>query len=315
VRHIGNACRHLVTFAPECGIQRSAVDDFSPQSGAWWAKHLPGLDLLKASLLSFAALAASAAVTFASPACEGLRMGARGVVTEVVDGDTVMLDNGVVVRLIGTQAPKLPLGREGFPTWPMAEAARAALADLLLGKSVQLGYGGEEIDRYERALAHVFVTDAAGEPALWAQQAMVSAGLARVYSFPDNRKCLAELYAAELQARLKGIGIWTDPFYAVRAADHPEAILERAGWYELVEGRVLLADEAGSRVYLNFGRHWKEDFTVVIERAALRLFEEDGRDPLALDGALVRVRGWVDDRDGPRIEVTHPEQIEVLAAR
>ena len=32
-----------------------------------------------------------------------------------------------------------------------------------------------------------------------------------------------------------------------------------------------------------------------------------------LEGALVRIRGWVDDRDGPRIEVTHPEQIEVLA--
>jgi hypothetical protein len=36
---------------------------------------------------------------------------------------------------------------------------------------------------------------------------------------------------------------------------------------------------------------------------------------LALEGALVRIRGWVDDRDGPRIEITHPEQIEVLATR
>lgn len=271
--------------------------------------------MLKTGFLSLAALAASAAVTLASPACEGLRMGARGVVTEVVDGDTVMLDNGMVVRMIGTQAPKLPLGREGFPTWPMAEEAKATLADLVLGRTVQLGYGGEEVDRYERALAHVFVTGDDGEPEFWAQQAMVSAGMARVYSFPDNRKCLAELYGAEMQARLRGIGIWTDPFYAVRMASKPDAILDRAGWYELVEGRVLMADEAGSRVYLNFGRNWDEDFTVVIERPALRLFEEDGRDPLALEGALIRVRGWVDDRDGPRIEVTHPEQIEVLAAR
>jgi hypothetical protein len=53
----------------------------------------------------------------------------------------------------------------------------------------------------------------------------------------------------------------------------------------------------------------------VIEAPALRLFAEDGIDPLVLDGALIRVRGWVDDRDGPRIEITHPEQIEVLAAR
>lgn len=76
---------------------------------------------------------------------------------------------------------------------------------------------------------------------------------------------------------------------------------------------MLLADEADSRVYLNFGRYWKEDFTVVIERRALRLFAESGLDPLRLEGALLRVRGWMDDHDGPRIEVTHPEQIEVLA--
>ncbi|WDR04673.1 hypothetical protein PSQ90_10085 [Devosia rhodophyticola] len=36
-------------------------------------------------------------------------------------------------------------------------------------------------------------------------------------------------------------------------------------------------------------------------------------DPLRFEGSLVRIRGWVDERDGPRIEVTHPEQIEVLA--
>jgi micrococcal nuclease len=53
----------------------------------------------------------------------------------------------------------------------------------------------------------------------------------------------------------------------------------------------------------------------VIEAPALRLFEADGLDPLQLEGALVRIRGWVDDRDGPRIELTHPEQLEVLATR
>ncbi len=29
--------------------------------------------------------------------------------------------------------------------------------------------------------------------------------------------------------------------------------------------------------------------------------------------AFLRVRGWIDLHDGPRIEITHPEQIEVLA--
>ena len=42
----------------------------------------------------------------AAPACEGLRDGPKGTVTEVVDGDTLLLDTGRVVRLIGIQAPK-----------------------------------------------------------------------------------------------------------------------------------------------------------------------------------------------------------------
>ncbi len=256
---------------------------------------------------------AAAMLTGAGPvlACEGLRIVQGGLVTEVVDGDTVLLDSGLSVRMIGTQAPKLALGREDFEDWPLAHEARAALVELALGKPVQLGYGGEEKDRYGRALAHLLV-DAEGGP-IWAQGAMIEAGWARVYSFPDNRHCLDQLFAGEARARQARLGIWADPYYSVRAADRPAELLNRVGDYELVEGRALLAEKSGARVYLNFGRFWKEDFTVVIEAPALRLFERVGFDPLSLEGALVRIRGWVDERDGPRIEVTHPEQIEVLA--
>ncbi|SFZ85750.1 Endonuclease YncB, thermonuclease family [Devosia enhydra] len=257
-------------------------------------------------------------LAFAGPAaaCDALTAGPRGIVTSVVDGDTVQLGDGTQVRLIGTQAPKLPLGRDGFETWPLADEAKAALEALALGKPVQLRYGGERIDRHGRALAHLYVTDgtALSGEGLWAQGEMIAAGLARVYSFPDNRSCLAELMASETRARLARLGIWSDPYYSVRRADRPSELLARVGHYELVEGRVLAAERSGSRVFLNFGRLWKEDFTITIENRALRLFTEAGIDPLRLETALIRVRGWVDDRDGPRIEVTHPEQIEVLAS-
>lgn len=244
--------------------------------------------------------------------CDALRLVPGGIVRQVTDGDTVVLDTGLVVRLIGTQAPKLPLGREGFASWPLAPEAQDALEALLLNRDVTLGYGGEEVDRHERALAHVFV-EGGGEAPIWAQQHMVANGLARVYSFPDNRQCLDQLFASEMQARARRLGIWADPYYSVRMAERADELVALAGHYELVEGRVLVADRNGPRVYLNFGRLWKTDFTVVIEAPALRLFSADDMDPVALEGALVRVRGWIDDRDGPRIEVTHPEQIEVLA--
>lgn len=262
--------------------------------------------------VGFAALALLVFLPMTAGACDGLRDGPRGVVRQVTDGDTVVLGDGLIIRLIGMQAPKLPLGRDDFDTWPKAEEARAALEALVLGRLVRLAYGGEQVDRHGRALGHLFLDD---EAAIWVQQTIVAQGLARVYSFPDNRACLAELMAAEGKARAMKLGIWSDPYYSVRRADRPADLLERSGNYELVEGRVLLADKAGGRVYLNFGRYWKEDFTAVIDARAVRLFGDSGLDPLVLEGALVRVRGWVDDRDGPRIEVTHPEQIEVLATR
>ncbi|WP_254082044.1 thermonuclease family protein [Devosia sp. WQ 349K1] len=262
------------------------------------------------TLASISAGILAAVSPAAAESCAELRMVKGGLVVQVTDGDTIVLDSGITVRMIGTQAPKLPLGREGFPTWPLAEEAKAQLEALALNKRVQLGYGGQEIDRYDRALAHVFVED--GETLIWSQLHMVANGLARVYSFPDNRKCLGPLLAAEARARVEGLGIWANSYYRVRQADRPEMLTDRVGDYELVEGRVLTAEKSGARVYLNFGRFYKEDFTVVIEGPAQRLFDDDSIDLLALEGALVRVRGWVDDRDGPRIEVTHPEQIEVL---
>jgi micrococcal nuclease len=268
--------------------------------------------LLSKYALGLAVIAVLGSLSLGVGACEGLKPGPKGKVASVTDGDTVILDSGLVIRLIGTQAPKLPLGREGFPTWPKAEEAKKQLETMVLGKSVEIRYGGEQRDRYDRVLGQMFVTET---PETWVQGKMIADGFARVYSFPDNRACLAELMAAETKARAMKLGIWTDPYYTVRRADRPEAITERAGQYELVEGRVLLAEKSGGRVFLNFGRHWKEDFTAVIDGGALGLFAGSGLDPLVLEGALVRIRGWVDDRDGPRIEVTHPEQIEVLAVR
>ncbi|MCD7061282.1 thermonuclease family protein [Pelagibacterium xiamenense] len=242
--------------------------------------------------------------------CAALTVGPSARVVSISDGDTVDLDTGLTVRLVGMQAPKLPLGREGFEAWPLGDEAKAALSALVLHQEVTLYYGGETRDRHGRALAHVFVSGEDGP--IWVQAEMLERGLARVYSFPDNRSCLAELYAAERSGRAEGLGIWRDAYYALRDATDVTTLLDRVGGYELVEGRVLNADKVGDRVYLNFGRYWKEDFTVVIDAAGLRVFQLAGIDPLALEGRLIRVRGWIESHDGPRMEVTHPEQIEIL---
>lgn len=268
--------------------------------------------MLVRELVSFAVAALVVAMPVSlSLGCDGLVDGPKGTVTSVTDGDTVILDTGLVVRLVGTQAPKLPRGSDAFEAWPKAEQSRLALERLVLGQPVRVRHGGERIDRHGRTLGQLFI---AGDSETWVQQQMIATGWARVYSFPDNRACVPQLLAAETEARLNKLGIWADPYYFVRQADRPDDFAGRPGYYELVEGRVLKADKAQGRVYLNFGRSWKEDFTAVIDKAALGLFSRAGYDPLSLEGALVRVRGWMEEVDGPRVEITHPEQIEVLRA-
>ena len=72
----------------------------------------------------------------------GLDSGGYGTAVEIVDGDTLVLDDGRQVRLVGLQAPKLPLGRLNFKPWPLGAEAKSALQDLTLDKRLSLSYGG-----------------------------------------------------------------------------------------------------------------------------------------------------------------------------
>jgi endonuclease YncB( thermonuclease family) len=232
-----------------------------------------------------------------------LEAGEPGTVTAVVDGDTLELADGRIVRLVALQAPKLPLGRPGFRAWPLGEESKAALEAMTLGRRLRLSFGGEQVDRYGRQLAHLHDDDGR-----WIQEEMLRTGMARFYSFPDNRACAAELLAAERGARLAGRGIWNHPFYAVRRHDRADRDI---GTFQLVQGTVMSAANVRGRVYLNFGADYRTDFTISISPSDRKSFDAEGFDFPGLEGREIRVRGWIRKRNGALIEVTHPEQIEL----
>lgn len=72
-----------------------------------------------------------------------------GIVTNVIDGDTFELKNGVGVRLIGIDAPN-----RGQDKW---DQARMALTSLILGQRVYLEYDRYQDDKYGRVLGWVWV--------------------------------------------------------------------------------------------------------------------------------------------------------------
>lgn len=257
---------------------------------------LPLLALLPVPLL--APLPAGAAPP------ERLPAGAAVRVAEALDGDTLALADGRQLRLAGIEAARPPPGRETERRWPLAEAARAALNGLARGRDLGLRGLEETPDRYGRLVAHAVRGDG-----VWLEGALLEAGHARVRTQPHDRALAAEMLAIEDAARTARRGIWGTRAYAVRPAE--PASLPRDS-FQIVEGRVERAELRGGQVYLDFGADWRSDVTAHLDRDARRLFKRAGLDPLALAGATVRVRGWVSERNGPMIALTHPEQLERL---
>ncbi|TCS63666.1 endonuclease YncB(thermonuclease family) [Varunaivibrio sulfuroxidans] len=246
----------------------------------------------------------------------GLTAGHGGRVVAVVDGDTLRLDDGRTVRLAGIQAPQLPGVRDGGPRgraraprgdvapWPLADAAKKALAALAQGKFFALYFAGRRRDRYGHLLAQVV-----GRDGVWLQGRMLALGLARVYPFADNRTVTKTLYARERVARAARRGIWAQAFYAPRRPDTAQADI---GSFQVVEGRVRAVAVVRGTAYLNFGVNWRNDFTVKIPKKALKKYHDVHGDPLTLKDRTVRVRGWIGSENGPMIVLTHPEALEVV---
>ena len=237
-------------------------------------------------------------------AADALVSGSTARVAEIVDGDTLVMEDGRQVRLVGIQAPKLPLGRSHVKEQPVAAEAKTALESLALGRTLRLSYGGRRVDRYDWQLAHLH-----DESGRWIQGDLLLQGLARVYSFRNNRTLVKDMLTLEREARIARRGIWGHPFYRIRtvteAEKHPDS-------FQLVEGRVLDAADVRGWIYLNFGDDWRSDFTITICPKDRRRFRDVTPDLLSLQGRHVRVRGWIHRRNGPMIDVTHPEQIELL---
>jgi len=134
------------------------------------------------------------------------------VVAQVVDGDTVILDTGQKVRLLGIDAPELE--KEGQPADFLAHKAKLVLAELTQGKEVRLEYDRLRYDRYGRVLAYLFLPDGTD-----LSREMVQRGLARGYTVPPNQRRREELLAAQREAIGARRGIWLkaldqdEPFY------------------------------------------------------------------------------------------------------
>jgi endonuclease YncB( thermonuclease family) len=261
-----------------------------------------------------AAIAAMATLWLAFPArgndCPLGQMESRAV-TRVERVAAFTLDDGSRLKLMSLSVPSARDVAASTGDWQPEVDAQAAIAALVSDPRIEIVATGAFRDRYGRRVAHVYgVSRDVGR--IWLQAAIIDEGHARVAPLPSETMCLRELFAREAVARAKRAGLWANPAYAVRSAQDPRLLQKLVGTFQIIEGWVAAVGMSRNEVFLNFGRDWKWDFT-----AAVDLKRSDDRKALTarlknLKGRLVRVRGFIERRNGPFIALATADAVEEL---
>ena len=232
--------------------------------------------------------------------CGGRATAAR--ISEAVDGTSLRLADGRMVLLARVIAP-LPIDGDE----EAVGRAKKVLAEIADGKEVSLFLASETKDRYGRLSAQSVLIDGK----LWLEAQMLSRGAVRVFPSADD-KCMKALLQFEAKARNAKRGLWSEGKFAVLGAEEVERLLAAEGRFALVEGVITRVGEARGRVYLDFGRRFKEDFTIIVPDSARKALTAEGSDPKGWRGRRVRVRGILFSWGGPAIEVNSAQAIELL---
>src|SRR3989344_7884098 len=121
----------------------------------------------------------------------------KAKVKRVVDGDTVVLENGSIVRYVGITAPET--------NEPFEKESTEENKKMVEGKTVILEYDNYKGDKFGRILAYLFI-DGKNVSIELARK-----GLAQVVIYQHKKPFvyIDELFKAQEEAKKKRLGIWS----------------------------------------------------------------------------------------------------------
>ncbi len=218
-------------------------------------------------------------------------------VRHIIDGDTLVLQDGRKLRLIGIDTPEL--GYKRRPAESGALAAQSYLRALVKGKNrFRLKFGAEREDRHGRLLAHLFLQDGRN-----VQASLLQEGYAIALNVPPN-VLFSDCYEEQMSlARAAKLGLWQLPEYRLIEA---HTLRADSRGYRLVQGVVSRVGFSQSAVWLNLDKH-----------LAIRIRRKDLPYLPLLDlenivGTEVEVRGKLYQRNRQlRVNVRHGNDLKI----
>jgi len=122
-------------------------------------------------------------------------------VSKVVDGDTIRLENGETVRLIGIDTPETVHPSKAVEYY--GKEASDFTRMMVEGKQVELEFDVQRRDKYNRLLAYVYLEDGT-----FVNAELVKEGYAKVSTYPPNVKYADLFTKLQKEARENNRGLW-----------------------------------------------------------------------------------------------------------
>ena len=219
----------------------------------------------------------------------GLPSGDSVQVVRVSDGDTLKLQDGRSVRVLGINAPEIAHGAvKGQPFGRESKAHAQMFVDAAKGR-IRLGFEREIKDRYGRLLAHVYDSQ---NRSLAAEQ--LRAGMALQIAVPPNYSQMDCLRPLENSAREHKRGLWRSSYWQPVQIT---SLQETETGFRHVRGRITKVS-MNTAIWLEFdgqlvAKIAKKDWPLFMGKLAGVYKKADW---LKLKGKEVELRGWITRR-------------------
>ena len=219
-------------------------------------------------------------------------------IKKVIDGDTVRLKDGRLVRFIGINTPEID--HETGHSEPFAEKAREYLQTLIDAQqgSILLQYDSEREDRHGRQLAHVFTLDGKN-----IQANMLAEGLGVWITVPPNLQYLECYRRHEHKARQNKAGVWSAQF---REPRKNTSLSRQDRGFQWIRGTVTRIGRGKKYTWINLG----EKVAARVHKDDLQYFQD--KTFAALENKTITVRGWLYPYKNQLVmRLRHPASMEV----